>query len=265
MALEADPSLVEELGLNDAEIKAAKETATEVLKEANDVEAKATDDKSIPPAETSEPDPFDTIEGLDEEVKKAVKLPQVRQFLEQNATEVEQVKAAYQTGLTNADAMLRATFMDEFPELSGLNAAQFEQGLAMLAQVDPPKFQKAMNRLGRFNQIQQAQQHIAHQQQAQNQQQFESYVRNEDARTETLAKTEGLAVDYNKIIGYWESQGLNRNQIMQLYKTNPVATSAEARLLVLKAARYDEMMKALRPRGTKELPPVTRPGTSSVQ
>ncbi|MFY9953786.1 hypothetical protein [Bradyrhizobium sp.] len=32
--------------------------------------------------------------------------------------------------------------------------------------------------------------------------------------------------------------------------------------MVLKAQRYDEMMKAPKPRATKELPPVTRPGTS---
>jgi hypothetical protein len=112
--------------------------------------------------------------------------------------------------------------------------------------------------------VQQAQQQVAHQQQAQNQQQFESYVKNEDARTEQLAKAEGLAVDYGKIVGYWENQGLNRNQIYQLYKSDPVAASAEARLLVLKAARYDEMMKAPKPIATRQLPPVTRPGTTGV-
>ena len=116
--------------------------------------------------------------------------------------------------------------------------------------------------LSNWSQIQERQQLVDHHQQQVSRQNFESFVKSEDARTEQLAKAEGIAVDNAKIVSYWESQGVSRNQFVQFCINNPAAASAEARLMVLKAQRYDEMMKAPKPRGTKDLPPVTRPGTS---
>lgn len=259
-----NPKAVEELGLDAEAIAAAKQAAQEAKAEARaeePIQAKEVETRT----DTPEADAFDSIEGLEPELKEVLKKsPQARAFLEQNATEAEQTKQAYSTALQQGQQVARATIAALAPQLDRIPLEQWPAAIQAIAQADPVRGKLVADTLSNWSQIQERQQLVAYHEQAQNQQHFERYVKSEDVRTEQLAKAEGLAVDYDKIVGYWEQQGLNRNQIMQLYKSNPVATSAEARLLVLKAARYDEMMKAPKPRPTRDLPPVAKPGTSSV-
>jgi hypothetical protein len=73
----------------------------------------------------------------------------VRQAIEAELTTANQTREAYTAGLEQARVTTLATLAEVVPHLAGLPPAQFEQGLALLAQADPPAFQKTMDILGR--------------------------------------------------------------------------------------------------------------------
>ncbi len=208
-----------------------------------------------------------TPDGLDPEVAKALQLPQVRQAIEEQIGEATKVREGYSQAINTADAMTRATFMSEIPELSGLEPAQFEQGLAMLQQVDPPRFQKAMNLLGRFHQIQTAQQQH-HQYQAHvERQNFERQAIKEDARLEAMIANEDPArvkAVKAEVPAYFAELGLDRNQLHSLYY-NPVFRSAEAQKMMFDAISYRNMQKAARATPSRSLPTVQRPGVAPAR
>jgi hypothetical protein len=206
-----------------------------------------------------------TPDGLDPEVAKALEHPQVRQAIEEQIGEATKVREGYSQAINTADAMTRATFMSEIPELSGLEPAQFEQGLAMLQQVDPPRFQKAMNLLGRFHQIQTAQQQH-HQYQAHvERQNFERQAIKEDARLEAMIANEDparvKAVKAEVPAYFTEVLGLDRNTLRNLYH-NPVFRSAEAQRMLFDAISYRVMMKGPKAVAARSLPTVQRPGVA---
>ena len=213
-------------------------------------------------AATHEPDAFDGVEGLAEETKAALRQPQVREYLEATEREHSEVREAYTAGLENARISHLASLAEIVPHLAGLPPAQFEQGLAILQSADPPAFQRAMNVLGRTNQIvqaqQQAQQHNAHLAY----QQFESSVKSEDARLEALVGREVAQEANQALVTYLSDHGIPRNQHLNTVRQNPVLLTAEARQTILKAAKYDAMQNAPKPRPTRAVPPVQRPGVS---
>ena len=101
------------------------------------------------------------MDGLDAETRRALKIPQVREALESEFTKIDETRSQYTAALTNAQQFAQAAFFEAVPELSGLPLDQVERGLEMLAQVDPPRFQVAINHLNRVGQIHQAQQQAA--------------------------------------------------------------------------------------------------------
>ena len=105
-ALKANPKANDELGLSKQEIAAAKAAKTE-----------AAQDETVPETlearqEPSEPDAYNSIEGLEPELKEVLrKSPQARQFFESYAAEGEQVKEAYTAGLNNAHQFGQAAIL----------------------------------------------------------------------------------------------------------------------------------------------------------
>jgi hypothetical protein len=258
-ALADNPDIARELGLSAEEVAAAK---------AAEAEAKGEEPTAAIKAEqTAEPaadDPYSDIEGLEPETREALKKPQIRQAIENEINKAAQTQQAYTVALQQGQQVARATIAALAPQLDGIALEHWPAAIQAIAQADPVRGKLVADTLSNWSQIQERQQLVDHHQQQVSRQNFESYVKSEDARVEQLAKAEGIAVDNAKIVSYWESQGVSRNQFVQFCINNPAAASAEGRLMVLKAQRYDEMMKAPKPKATRDLPPVTRPASSAM-
>jgi hypothetical protein len=251
-----NPEIAKDLGLSKEEVAAAEAAKAEAEGEKTEA-IKA--EKNVEPAAD---DPYADIEGLDEPTRQALKVPAIREAVEREFTKAAETQQAYSTGLNHAQQFAQASLLAVAPELGQVPIERWAEAVNIIAQSDPARGQQLGRMFQNVSELNQRQQLVAHHQQQVSRQNFESYVKSEDARTEQLATAEGIAVDNAKIVSYWESQGVSRNQFVQFCINNPAAASAEGRLMVLKAQRYDEMMKAPKPRGTKVLPPVTRPGTS---
>jgi hypothetical protein len=225
------------------------------------VEAKGADNakEGEPASETEYVAPPDG--ELHPEVQKALGLPQVREALEQEFSRAETVRGEYTQALQTATDFARASFLEVAPELSGLPPEQFEQGLQMLAQVAPERFQAAMNTLGRFHQIQQAQQQIAQQKAHAEQQNIETWARAQDARLEQM----GVKFDQQsvaEVVEYAEDLGLTRQQLGNFMVAHPILRSAEFQKVMVDAARWNASKKAPAKAMPKPVPSVLKPGVA---
>jgi hypothetical protein len=193
----------------------------------------------------------------------------VRDFIaaerETAVAESQQARQQYSTGLEQARLSSLATLAEVVPHLAGLQPAQFEQGLAVLAQVDPPAFQQAMNILGRTHQIVQAQQQDQQQRSYAQQQQFETYGKAEDAKFRGMfGNDQGeLQKVATQVVEYCEDIGIGRDRLVHMLRTNPEVRSAEGQKILADAAKYRAMQKTAMPRATRNLPPVQKPGISA--
>lgn len=193
------------------------------------------------------------------EVVKALKHPQVRQAIAEEFTKAEQATQAYSTGLENARLHSLATLGEVVPHLMGLQPAQFEQGMELLAQVDPPAFQKAMNILARTNTIVQAQQQAEQHRAAVEHQHVETWAKAEDARLKTMGVeiTNDVA---NEVADYAKSLGIERETLGRAMIDHPILRSAEVQAMMVAAAKFHAIQKAPARAIPKPVPSVQKPG-----
>ncbi|MGX1050560.1 hypothetical protein AB7M74_001495 [Bradyrhizobium japonicum] len=228
-----NPALAEHYGV---ELEADKAPATEA----------AAEEPYVEPADGQ----------LHPEVEKALKHPQVRQAIAEEFTKAEQVTKAYSDGLENARLHTLATLGEVVPHLLGLEPAQFEQGMELLAQVDPPAFQKAMNILARTHTIVQAQQQASIERQ-----QIETWAKTEDARLKTM----GIEITNQvaeEVADYAKSLGLDRETLGKAMIDHPILRSAEVQAMMVTAAKSHAMKKAPAKAIPRPVPSVQRPGVA---
>lgn len=240
-AVKDNPDLVKELGI-----------------EAPKVETQDKADIAKPPAEE--------IPGLDPEVAKALQHPQVRQAIESELGEASKVREAYSAGLHNAHAFAQAAFLEAVPELAGLPVDQMERGLAMLAQVDPPRFNTAMNILGRVQHIQAAHQQDQQQRAQIARQQFAAYGKEQDAKFNAMVgkMTPAESAEFgSEMVEYAAELGVSREQLIHELQTNPVMRHAAFQKMAYDAIKYRQIQKAPKAMANRSVPPVQRPGAAS--
>ncbi|MET4721682.1 hypothetical protein ABIF63_005788 [Bradyrhizobium japonicum] len=236
--INGDPKLAEHYGV---ELDADKAPATEA----------AAEEPYVEPADGQ----------LHPEVEKALKHPQVRQAIAEEFTKAEQVTKAYSDGLENARLHTLATLGEVVPHLLGLEPAHFEQGMELLAQVDPPAFQKAMSILARTHTIVQAQQQAAQQQASIERQQIETWAKAEDARLKTM----GIEITNEvaeEVADYAKSLGLDRETLGKAMIDHPILRSAEVQAMMVTAAKSHAMKKAPAKAIPRPVPSVQRPGVA---
>ncbi|MBR1029846.1 MULTISPECIES: hypothetical protein [Bradyrhizobium] len=219
-------------------------------------------DKAPAPEAAAEEPYVEPADGqLHPEVEKALKHPQVRQAIAEEFTKAEQVTKAYSDGLENARLHTLATLGEVVPHLLGLEPAQFEQGMELLAQVDPPAFQKAMSILARTHTIVQAQQQAAQQQASIERQQIETWAKAEDARLKTM----GIEITNQvaeEVADYAKSLGLDRETLGKAMIDHPILRSAEVQAMMVTAAKSHAMKKAPAKAIPRPVPSVQRPGVA---
>ncbi|ANW02250.1 hypothetical protein [Bradyrhizobium icense] len=217
-----------------------------------------------PAAKEAEAAPTEPTSGLDPKLEEALKHPQVREAVEAELKTASQSREAYTAGLENARVYALASLGEVVPHLAGLPPLQFEQGLAVLSQIDPPAFQSAMNILGRVHAITQAQQQHQQQRSYAEHQDLRTFKAAEDAKlAESLGAERGLVQQYqSKVEPYLKSLGMRPDE-MQALANDRTVNSALGQRVLLDAMRYREIMNAPKSFPARDIPSVQRPGVSA--
>ncbi|MEY9419482.1 hypothetical protein ABIF69_005924 [Bradyrhizobium japonicum] len=136
--------------------------------------------------------------------------------------------------------------------------------MELLAQVDPPAFQKAMSILARTHTIVQAQQQAAQQQASIERQQIETWAKNEGARYDTWAAKEGIKASEIAPAAeeYLGGLGIDRESLARLTNDNPILRSAEFQRMLTDAARFQMIKAAPAKAMPRPVPSVQRPGVA---
>jgi hypothetical protein len=255
-SLQANPEIEKELGLSKAEVAAAE--AALQPSEMNDA-ARAR------MAEPTEPDPYDSIEGLDAETKEALKKPQIRSFLEKNATETDQAVTAYQTALAQAQTFGQGSLLAIAPQLSQIPRENWAQAIQIIAQKDPARGQQIVQVLQNVAALNERQQLVDVYQQSQRRHQFEAQSKIEDSRFEQMIGDKAKISEAAKeILPYFEEIGISKDRAAEMFNSTPALRTAEAQRIIFDALQYRKMQGASKAVPTRNLPPVARPGTASA-
>jgi hypothetical protein len=200
--------------------------------------------------------------GVERDVAEALAKPQVRAAVEAELAKAESVKGEYAQALQAGQQMLQATVAALAPQLDGVPLELWPQAIQTLAQVDPVRANLVADTLQKWGAIQQAQAQQEQQRAHTAHQQFEATVTAEDARlTEMFGGDKAVAdAATDATLSYLAEQGIPRQQMLEVFKANPVLSTAEARQLVWKAKQYDNIQQAKVTAAARPAPQVQRPG-----
>ena len=206
---------------------------------------------------------IDAMDGLDPETRKALKIPQVRQALEQQFVEVDQARQQYAGGLQVGQQMMQATVAALAPQLQGMPLEHWPQAIQQLAQVDPVRGQLVADTLSNWGVIQQAQQ------QAQQQQTYttpairgqrQEYSKASDAVLGlTFAEKAEMA---EELVNYVGELGISREAFTREAATNLALHHPAFQKMAADAIMYRRMVNAPKAVAHRDIPPVQRPGTA---
>jgi hypothetical protein len=251
-ALKANPKLAEDLGLSSEDILGAVETMAP---------ADADQAAKIDPA--TQADPVDAIEGLEPATREALKNPQLRNYLEKNAAETDQFKAAYSKGLENGQHLMRATIASLAPQLGQVPIEHWPTAIAQIAQADPVRGKLIADTLRNWDTIQQQEALQTHYNAEVSRQQLESVTQRENDRLQAMIGDKNKIAEASKEVPeYFREIGIDLKTASRIF-SNPEMRSAEVQRVIFDAIQYRKMQQAPKAVPTHNLPPVTRPGTAS--
>ena len=137
----------------------------------------------------------------------------------------------------------------------------------MIAQVDPVRGKLVADTLSNWAAIQQAEQQQKQYQTHAERQQFETqreqYNRQCDQVLGPMTHAERVQAAED-LVSYLTEYGVTREQLLHESKTNLMLAHPAFNALAMDALKYRAMQKAAKPIAQKNLPPVSRPGTTPV-
>jgi hypothetical protein len=205
------------------------------------------------------------VQGLDPEVEKALKHPQVRQAIQEELGKAEQSQQQYAAAVNYANQFAQASLVDALPELGQIPVENWEAAIGLLAQSDPGRVQRALGIIQRVSKLSaaqmQLQQHQAHVQR----QQLVTSTEAEDARLVEMIGKDAAEEANKATVAFLTDHGIPRHQHLEFIHRHPVLTTAAARETIWKAQQYDAMQKAAKTLSAQPLPPVQRPGTPGAR
>jgi hypothetical protein len=264
--LEENPDLAQGLGLSKEDIAAAKAAENSAPNEKKSGDNNANINSA---AEHSAPesDPYSDIPGLEPATREAMKNPQIRQAVEAEFAKIAEHQQAYQTGLNSAHQFGQAALLALAPELAQVPIERWGEGVNIIAQSDPVRGRQLATMFQNVAALNERQQLIAHHEQAQRHHQFETLRQQYSQQSEKvlgLSNQEKFQMA-EELVAYLGEHGVSREQLMAEANTNLLVHHPAFNALAKDALKYRAMQKAAKPHATKNLPPVTRPGTSAVQ
>ncbi len=249
-AIKDNPALAEELGIDPPP------------KGENFEDNKKSGEKA---ADNNQPDPFDSIEGLEPETREALKRPQVRQFLESNAAETEQAVQSLKVAVSHNQTFGQAAILALAPELAQVPLDRWAEGINILAQSDPARGRQLATMFDNVAALNQRQQVVGQYQQEVARQNFEAqraeYSAKSDEVLGPMTRAEKAEM-MDELVNYAGKHGLTRDQFAREAATNLAIHHPFFTALAADAIRYQRLMQAPKAVSTKTLPPVQRPGVS---
>jgi hypothetical protein len=201
--------------------------------------------------------------GLDAELEKALRHPQVRHAIEEQIDEAEKTRQNYLNGLAAATEIAQVSFLGQFPELAGVAQEHLPGVLEQMSRQDPAKFARVQAMVAGTEQLF-AQQRAESTRQAElARQNFQSYALSEDARLETMLKGEPKEVQAAvtaEIMASAKASGIEPAELNRLFNSESLMRNAVFQRMMYDAGKYRLMMKARDAVAAKPLPPVQRPG-----
>jgi hypothetical protein len=193
----------------------------------------------------------------------------VKLALQQEIQQVTQAQQAYQQATQQASALALHSLLSQYPELGQFNVQQLPVAIKTIAASDPQKAANIEAHLNRVHQLNQASQQIQQQQAQIAEQNMKAWVAAEDqkfeqqyASRETPERMRAIAESAVELV---ESYGVPRDQLMELYRTQPLLRSSAFQAILADAGAYRLAQKGVAEKVAKPVPPVTqRPGTAPI-
>lgn len=197
------------------------------------------------------------------DVDRALASPRIRDAIAERVTAADTQREAYATKVVETGTIAIAALASDFPELANRPLDQWEPVLRQMHAREPARFQQAMGRIQSVAQIQQAHSQITAEKTAREAAEFQTYARTEDARFRELTKGErNMPAVEAQIPDTLRSLGVDPAQFLKEGTESKFLRSAAAQAILVKAARYDMIMKAPKATPTRAVPTVQKPGHS---
>ena len=203
------------------------------------------------------------VAKLDPELARALEHPQVRHAIEERIGEAEKTRQTYLDGLAAATQIAQVSFVSQFPELATVPPEKLPAALEQMSRQDPAKFARVRAMVATTEQLFAQQQQESHRQAEVTRQKFQDFALAEDARFETMLKGEPRATQAAvtaEIIASARASGVETNELMRLFNSEPLMRNAVFQHMMYDAGKYRLMMKAKDAAAAKPVPPVQRPG-----
>lgn len=219
-----------------------------------------------PAQQTEQPQPQEQPHDPNDAIRQALSNPAVRQALEAEVASVEQARGQYQQATLQAAQMSAAAVLSAFPELQNIPANQMETAVRLIAAKDPARGQAIHEHMQRTQNLYQASQQAAAQQQQLQAQQLNRWVQQQDQLFEESVKHEPVEtvkeVKANAARIAREYYGISEDELRQAYQTNPAVRSAAFGKMMYDATRWHLTQESLKAHKSNPVVPVQRPGVT---
>jgi hypothetical protein len=207
------------------------------------------------------------VDGLDPELAKALRHPQVVEAIEQKIGEAEKTRQNYLDGLAAATQIAQISFLSQFPELANVEPQNMPATLEQMSRQDPQKFARVWALVATSEQLIAQQQQESRRQAETARQNFDAFAKSEDARLETMLKGESRATQHAvtaEIVASAKASGIEPAELFRLFNSEPLMRSAVFQRMMYDAGKYRLVMKAKEAAATRPVPPVQRPGMARM-
>jgi hypothetical protein len=202
----------------------------------------------------------------EEDIEKALLAnPKFQAAITAKVTEADTQRAQYEAAVADASKFAAASLFNDLPELAEMPLDQWANAINEMHQRDPARARVALSRLQALAKVEQASQQIKAQKTAREQTDFKAYAAKENARfadmTKGISAKEMAAIEAHVPKMLAES-GADVRSFLEAISNQTTFPRASAEALLVKAARYDLLMKNAKAAPTRVVPAVQRPGVA---
>ena len=220
------------------------------------------------PVEQQQPQQPEQIDGVHPDVVAALQNEHVRNALAAEVAQAEQSRQAYQQATLEAAQLSAAALFSFEPALAQMSAAELPGALRLISQQDPQRAAAIQQHIQRTSNLYQASQQAAAQQQQLQSQQMAKWAESEDSKFEASIAKENPEtirnVKNNVASILQEEYGIDKDQLREMYQTNPVLRQASTQRLLFDVVRLKLAERDVANKRDRSVPPVQHPGTSSA-
>jgi hypothetical protein len=226
--------------------------------------------ESPQPAEASEPRSGGLSAKAQAALQTALSDPEARAAIEAPLMEAEAARARYAAATSELAGAAQAAVLAQYPELRQYPIHQLPAVLDYMSKNDPARHAAIMGSLNHAGAIMAAHKEATAEQQQIQRQQFQSWAKQQD---DAFDKSLGAEISVEKkiaiqreIFSAAKESGISREQLAELWESNPVLRSAGFQKMMHDAALYRMAQRNLKsaPASRSQIPNVQKPGVAKA-